>query len=542
MSVRRVALLATIAVALIACAAYGAGRLERDSAVRAAQRMQQSQDLLTAMLDEETGARGFFETDRRALLAPWYEGETRFARALAASRRLDAGDRDLSASVDVQAVRSGAWHTAVAGEIALRLAGARPPGVGQALADKTLFDRFRAANTAYLIRLVDRRNAALAAANWLTAGLIGVLTIALVLIAGFAARRSSHRVAAQAERQRELRELMQVSASESESQQLLIRHVERIVPGAAAAVLDRNETEDRLDAVLGGDAPAGPLEGVQVTQLRRRSCMAVRLNRTYGHHPGADPLLACEVCGHLSAEVACEPLVVGGRVIGAVLLAHEKRITPDQHAQLRESVVQAAPILANQRNLELAEWRAASDALTGLPNRRAAEEAIRRMAAHAGRTLSPLAVLLVDLDRFKQINDRHGHDQGDQVLAVIGQVLTTSIRASDFAARYGGEEFLILLPDTDRTGAVDVAEKIRHAIEHAEVPGIGSLTASLGVAALPEDAVGPDQLIRKADRALYAAKALGRNRVQPAQPSGAGDLPSDGDDLLGGPGGALGEN
>jgi diguanylate cyclase (GGDEF)-like protein len=282
------------------------------------------------------------------------------------------------------------------------------------------------------------------------------------------------------------------------------------------------------------------MQGIQIEHLRRRSCMAVRLSRTYERRPGADPLLECEVCGRLAGEVACEPLLVGGRVIGSVLVAHDKQINAGQRAQLRKSVLQAAPILANQRNLELADWRAASDALTGLPNRRAADVTFRRMAAHAGRTLSPLAVLLLDLDRFKQINDRHGHDQGDQALAVVGQVLMASIRASDFAARYGGEEFLVLLPDTDRKGAVEVAEKIRHAIEHAEMPVIGGLTGSLGVAALPEDAVEPEQLIRKADRALYAAKARGRNRVEAAQPSGAEELPGDGDDLLGGPGDALG--
>lgn len=541
MSVRRVALLATIAVVLIACAAYGAGRLERDSAVKAAQRMQQSQDLLTAMLDEETGARGYFETGRRAFLAPWYGGEATFAGALAASRRLDAGDPELGGGVDVQAVRAGAWHTAVSVEIERLLAGGRRPRIGEELGDKTLFDRFRGANAAYLAQLVQRRDSSLATANWLTAGLIGVLTIVLVLIAVLAARRSANRAATRAERQRELRELLQVSASESESQKLLIRHVERIVPGSAAAVLDRKETDDRLEAVLGGEM-AGALQGVEIEHLRRRSCMAVRLSRTYERRPGADPLVECEVCGRLAGEVACEPLLVGGRVVGSVLVAHEKHVTADQRAQLRESAVQAAPILANQRNLELAEWRAASDALTGLPNRRAADETIRRMAAHAGRTLSPLGVLLLDLDRFKQINDRHGHDQGDQALTIIGQVLMASIRASDFAARYGGEEFLVLLPDTDRNGAVEVAEKIRRAIEHAEMPVIGALTGSIGVAALPEDAVEPDQLIRKADRALYAAKARGRNRVEPAQPSGAEDLRSDGDDLLGGPGGALGEN
>jgi diguanylate cyclase (GGDEF)-like protein len=193
-------------------------------------------------------------------------------------------------------------------------------------------------------------------------------------------------------------------------------------------------------------------------------------------------------------------------------------LSDDQVALVQESVGLAAPILANQRNLALAERRAASDVLTGLPNRRAADEALKRMVAQAGRTISPLSAVLLDLDRFKQVNDLHGHDRGDQALAAVGQILSAGMRASDFAARYGGEEFLLLLPDTDRQGAREVAEKLRLAIEHADLRDVGGLTASFGVAALPDDAADGENLLRKADRALYAAKARGRNRVELADP------------------------
>jgi two-component system, cell cycle response regulator len=96
---------------------------------------------------------------------------------------------------------------------------------------------------------------------------------------------------------------------------------------------------------------------------------------------------------------------------------------------------------------------------------------------------------------------------------MVGSIITSTIRASDFAARFGGEEFLILLPDTDRDAALLVAEKLRSEIEHAELVGIGSITASLGLAVLPTDAGEPEELLRKADRALYTAKEGGRNRV-----------------------------
>jgi diguanylate cyclase (GGDEF)-like protein len=301
---------------------------------------------------------------------------------------------------------------------------------------------------------------------------------------------------------------------------LLIRYIERIVAGAAAAVFNRNNSDDRLEPVISERFADTPLGKIEPTQITPRSCMAVRLSTPYVRAPGDDPLMQCELCGKVPGDLICEPLLVGGQVIGSVLVVRDKTMPEHQRARVRDAVVQAAPILANQRNLALAELRAASDALTGLPNRRAADETLKRMTAHADRRRSPLAAVLLDLDHFKRVNDIHGHEQGDKVLAVVGQILTSTVRASDFAARYGGEEFLVLLPDTDRDTARDVAEKLRVAIAAADSFESGPLTASFGVATLPDDAADAEQLIRKADRALYAAKADGRNRVKTAAASG----------------------
>jgi diguanylate cyclase (GGDEF)-like protein len=196
-----------------------------------------------------------------------------------------------------------------------------------------------------------------------------------------------------------------------------------------------------------------------------------------------------------------------------------------------ESITQAAPVLGNLRTLAIAENHAATDALTGLPNRRALQDTLKRMVAHAGRTLEPLAALAMDLDHFKQVNDRYGHDKGDEVLAAVGALLGESLRASDFASRAGGEEFCVLLPSTDVAGALEIAEKLRAAIERVEVPGVErEVSASFGVATYPEHAIDALTLMRKADRALYGAKQAGRNRIEvaaapalpePALPDGA---------------------
>jgi diguanylate cyclase (GGDEF)-like protein len=126
----------------------------------------------------------------------------------------------------------------------------------------------------------------------------------------------------------------------------------------------------------------------------------------------------------------------------------------------------------------------------------------------------PLAAVLFDLDHFKQINDRHGHPKGDEVLASVGATLQATLRESDFVGRYGGEEFIMILPATGREAAVQVADRVREAIANIEVLEEENVTASFGVAVFPDDASDAAQLVRNADRALYRAKANGRNRVE----------------------------
>jgi diguanylate cyclase (GGDEF)-like protein len=122
---------------------------------------------------------------------------------------------------------------------------------------------------------------------------------------------------------------------------------------------------------------------------------------------------------------------------------------------------------------------------------------------------------MLDLDHFKRINDTYGHSRGDEVLAAVAQVLRSTLRASDFVGRYGGEEFIILLPDTARDEACIVAEKVRAAVAAISLSTIDHpVTASQGIATLPDDAGDADALIRAADRALYLAKRNGRNRVE----------------------------
>jgi len=180
--------------------------------------------------------------------------------------------------------------------------------------------------------------------------------------------------------------------------------------------------------------------------------------------------------------------------------------------------LQLALLRSREMEAEL-EMLAVTDGLTGLPNRRAFDMAVATEVRRAARDKTSLAVLMIDIDDFKKVNDRHGHGVGDQVLARVGRQILRSIRRpGNFAARYGGEEFVVILPATDATGALHVGERIRAGVA-AMVPSPADLSlervsVSIGIA-IRHIAPGepPATIINRADEALYAAKGAGRDRV-----------------------------
>ncbi len=164
---------------------------------------------------------------------------------------------------------------------------------------------------------------------------------------------------------------------------------------------------------------------------------------------------------------------------------------------------------------EQLERQARTDPLTGSMNRFALEDIVPVELARALRSGRPLSVLMFDLDRFKELNDRMGHQYGDMALQTVTELTRRVLRGGDHLARYGGEEFLAVLPDTGKNEAREIAERLRHAIESQGISiGQGAtLTASYGVATFPEDGGDFHRLIGRADSALYRAKEEGRNRV-----------------------------
>ena len=304
------------------------------------------------------------------------------------------------------------------------------------------------------------------------------------------------RVALAEQAQAEFIDTLQVTRSEDEAQELLQRHLQRSLPQSTVAVLRSNNSANRLQAATqlqDGSELAGRLLGAEP-----RSCVAVRLGRTHREGTGRPPLLNCMLCGDDDVPSTCEPLLVGGEVIGSVLVTCPQAIAESDDVQIRNTVSQAAPVLANLRSLALAEFRANNDSLTGLPNKRSTEDTVKRMVAQASRSVTPLTAIMLDLDHFKAINDLYGHAQGDEVLAAVGAAIQSTLRASDFAGRFGGEEFLVLLPETTVEAGWLVAEKVRSAIATISIPGVIATLrqASVSPACLNMPATSPDCCVR----------------------------------------------
>jgi diguanylate cyclase (GGDEF)-like protein len=226
----------------------------------------------------------------------------------------------------------------------------------------------------------------------------------------------------------------------------------------------------------------------------------------------------------LEGDATSAPLVLpikfGSQVTGRIALGPGKRGASSDDRKLVAMVanelggpLRIVTLVAQARKL------AATDALTGLMNRRAFMEALDRERSRAIRHLHPMALLLLDVDHFKKVNDSRGHDAGDAVLQGVARVLRSIARKSDILARWGGEEFVVALPQTADTGARIAAERIRRALAEAvyNLPNGDTLscTASVGLASVAStDGFEADELIARADKAMYAAKGRGRNRVE----------------------------
>ncbi len=194
---------------------------------------------------------------------------------------------------------------------------------------------------------------------------------------------------------------------------------------------------------------------------------------------------------------------------------------PAQQRLARTGAEQIAMALANLKLRETLRNQSIRDHLTDLYNRRYMEESLERELRRATRKHTSLAVVMLDIDNFKQFNDTFGHEAGDEMLRLLAHHMRVSIRFEDIACRFGGEEFVLILPDCGSEDAVRHAEGLREGAHRLRIElhgrTVGDLSLSLGVAVFPIHGLDSETLLRAADQALYRAKQDGRNRVMVAQ-------------------------
>lgn len=315
----------------------------------------------------------------------------------------------------------------------------------------------------------------------------------------------------------QLSDLISFATTESEVVDATVRTLVRLVPASRGDLQLVNDSRDRLiHAGAWGAHPPEPGSAVAVDAVER--CPAIRRTSLYVVSDVADNLtFPCPAHPVERGALACVPLLAMGQPIGVIHLEGEGAFAQDVLGITSRIAEQVAVAIANARLMRTMESLAMTDGLTGLRNARFFDAHLERELLAARRDRQPVAVIILDVDAFKQFNDTNGHPAGDEALRSLARTITGTVRATDVSARYGGEEFVVALHNTDLAGAAVVAEKLRQAIAAVVVeigPGrFGRITASLGVASTDGREIEPKALVTAADAALYRAKTSGRNRV-----------------------------
>ncbi len=239
-----------------------------------------------------------------------------------------------------------------------------------------------------------------------------------------------------------------------------------------------------------------------------------------GREPG---LSGARQYPYASRSFVSVPLRENGHALGVLHLTErdgEEVFTPRDLSLLERLGLQASAAIRKARleeEVQVLRVSSSIDHLTGVYNRRYLDEQLAIEFERAKRFGQPLAVAMLDIDCFKDVNDAMGHEYGDQVLKMIAGTVRQQLRSVDILARYGGDEFVLVLPGTDAAGAMNTVEKIRRVIEAAELPGDPSVaagrrfTVSVGLSVYPETSTTAEELLRRADQSLLKAKTAGRN-------------------------------
>ena len=351
--------------------------------------------------------------------------------------------------------------------------------------------------------------------------------LALVLIVGVAAIRHRDAVAALEVGRREEAESFArilLSLSRSVSPDAIVAAIVGELGEATGTdhiVIARRRPDARvLEATLVSTRPGVP-NSITILPIGDLEDLVTGRAPVTGHALGDQQAIADRIAARAGevyglVNTLAAPLTSEDGVVGAIVLSHRTAgvWSATTRRLLGGAAVEASSALARVYTQRAAEERASTDALTGLPNRRYFDE-VCGLLARRRRSGDAVGVLMIDIDKFKVLNDTHGHATGDEVLRAVAGAIVAALREDDVPARYGGEEFVVLLRNPSPAVALDVGERVRTAVRALDLGrlGVRTVTVSVGVAVADEADQPIAELIEQADRALYRAKRAGRDRV-----------------------------
>ncbi|WP_165973684.1 diguanylate cyclase [Paucimonas lemoignei] len=508
------------------------------------------ENLLSLMKDVETGQRGFIITGKEAFLEPYYAAQSQIADAKAelsalsrnSGQQLQAHER-IRKLVDLRVEEA-------TNNIELRRAdgfAAAEPAVTRATG-KAYMDElrqligqeleFNQQHIQLLVKELGQRNR-IATNTELIVTLVNFVLLSLVFIFMFRLLRERQATATQLQKTGEERALgmtalehrnqeistisqmaqaLDSTQSVKETFEVIALYCAKLLPQTSGTLYLFRNSRDLLEMEAQWGTSTCSRQTIEPAQ-----CWGLR--RGQPHHTSNTQDLCCAHYD-ISADAKrhfCIPLSARGEVLGLMYI--ESPPSTQEEADRLEMLAiavseQISLAVANARLREVLRQQSIIDPLTGLYNRRYLDETLKRELARAVRHNKPIALIELDIDHFKKVNDTYGHDAGDLVLSLVSSELKAGIRESDLACRFGGEELVVILPECNREAALERAEKLRQAISRLDIlhngQHIGNVTASFGVAAYPEHGSEPEHLFRCADQALYSAKRNGRNRVEVA--------------------------
>ena len=310
-------------------------------------------------------------------------------------------------------------------------------------------------------------------------------------------------------------DMLQAAETHVDAGAVLMSTSQRLLPEMAGALYVFNNSRDRLDLAKAWNTSETFEPGESLLPI---NCWALKRGKPHINDVSSQTLCCMH---HIGQAATLEvPMMARGQVFGLLMLACDGE---DAYAKLRE-VSRVSRALADSMSLTLSNialretlrTQSLRDPLTGLYNRRYMEDALERYISLAERAGTATSVVMIDLDNFKSLNDQHGHAKGDAVLRDVANQLVSALRPSDVIARYGGEELVIIMPNCGLEDAAQKAETLRMRVESlSDIHGT-PVTASFGVASVPQTATGPSDVIPIADAALYVAKGAGKNQVRKA--------------------------